>query len=546
MSEAWPLPPGSRVIGYLRVSGETQKGKGTIAGQLQELERYVQGNGLILVHPPFVDEAKPGSSTAPRDGFNSMINYAHQEPRPCDGIIFWSWSRFSRDRDDAHFFKADLRRRGYVLVSLSDDMPHADGLEYVLESMVHWKDQQYLEQLSRDTKRGLHLLARHGYAPGGFPPRGYKAEHLEVEIAGKKRSVARWVPDAEWAPRVLEAWQMRANGASYQEIIDKTGIYSSRDSLITHFRNKTYLGYRICGEIEVPDAHEPLVSVELFDAVQQTLYERPKRGETWTAARHPRRYNSPHLLSGFVRCAYCGGALVGRTCNTGRHRNWRYYACGTKNRKGWKSCPSRTIPAEHLESAVVGMVMDKLLTYDFVTSLVDEVNSALNTRSSSTQMTQVENRIKTLDRAIMKLVDVAEEVEDTTEVVSRLRQRKEEGERLRGELRVLESSHEVIEVPRHIVEEILAEMRQPLANGTLDAQRTVLQSAVDRIVVGKKKAELYYQFPCAHLYKVPPGECEQQDRTVSWRSPSDTSIGRCPSDLASLGAVCALWEPART
>jgi predicted DNA-binding protein (UPF0278 family) len=50
-------------------------------------------------------------------------------------------------------------------------------------------------------------------------------------------------------------------------------------------------------------------------------------------------------------------------------------------------------------------------------------------------------------------------------------------------------------VPRHIVEEILAEMREPLAKGTLAAQRTVLKSAVDHIVVEKNRAELYYQFP---------------------------------------------------
>ena len=509
MRERCPLPAGSRVVGYLRVSGEAQKEKGTIAGQMEELERYVQENQLVLVHAPFVDEAKPGSSTAPRADFNSMINYARQEPRPCEGIIFWSWSRFSRDQDDAHFFKADLRRRGYVLVSLSDDMPRADGYEYVLEALVHWKDQQYLEQLSRDTKRGLHVLARHGYAPGGFPPRGYKAEHVEAEIAGKRRRVARWIPDPELAPQVREAWRLRANGASYQEIIDKTGIYSSRNSLITHFRNKTYRGYRICGGIEVPDAHEPLVSQELWDAVQRTLRKRPKRGSTWGAAQHPRRHNTRHLLSGFVRCTYCGAAIVGRTCNTGRHKDWRYYICGTKNRKGWKSCPNRTIPAKHLESAILSLVMDRVLTYDFVTSLVDEVNDTLNRPESTIQIPQLQSRIKTLDRGIMKLVDVAEKVEDTAEVVSRLKQRKEERERLRGELRLLESTQQAIEVPRHILEELLAEMRAPLANGTLEAQRTVLKSTVNHIAVEKNKAELYYQFPCAALYKVPPARLER-------------------------------------
>ena len=43
----------------------------------------------------------------------------------------------------------------------------------------------------------------------------------------------------------------------------------------------------------------------------------------------------------------------------------------------------------------------------------------------------------------------------------------------------------------------------------MDPQRTVLKSAVDHIVVEKDRAELYYQFPCANLYEVPPARLER-------------------------------------
>ena len=59
------------------------------------------------------------------------------------------------------------------------------------------------------------------------------------------------------------------------------------------------------------------------------------------------------------------------------------------------------------------------------------------------------------------------------------------------------------------MEELLAELRDPLTNGTLQAQRTVLESTVDRIVVEPHRAELYYQFPCANLYEVPPARLER-------------------------------------
>ena len=59
------------------------------------------------------------------------------------------------------------------------------------------------------------------------------------------------------------------------------------------------------------------------------------------------------------------------------------------------------------------------------------------------------------------------------------------------------------------MEGLLAEMREPLANGTLEAQREVLQSTVDRVIVERNRAELHYQFPCANLYKVPPARLER-------------------------------------
>ena len=62
-----PLPPGSSIYAYLRVSGEDQAERGTpIAGQRQELEGYIQKHGLVLAHPAFIDEARSRPSSAGR------------------------------------------------------------------------------------------------------------------------------------------------------------------------------------------------------------------------------------------------------------------------------------------------------------------------------------------------------------------------------------------------------------------------------------------------------------------------------------------------
>lgn len=62
---------------------------------------------------------------------------------------------------------------------------------------------------------------------------------------------------------------------------------------------------------------------------------------------------------------------------------------------------------------------------------------------------------------------------------------------LQQELRLLKTSREPIHVSRQIVGGLLAQMRQPLAIGTLQPQRTVLESTLDRIVLEPHRAELY-------------------------------------------------------
>lgn len=53
------------------------------------------------------------------------------------------------------------------------------------------------------------------------------------------------------------------------------------------------------------------------------------------------------------------------------------------------------------------------------------------------------------------------------------------------------------------VEDVIAEMWESLTSGTLQARQAVLESTVDCTVVERNGAELYYEFPCAKITKVP-------------------------------------------
>lgn len=106
---------------------------------------------------------------------------------------------------------------------MTDDVPLGEFAP-VVGALIDLKNERFLKDLSRDVRRGLHDLAREGYAPGGFPPRGYVAERVQIGVkrSRKAREVSRWVLDPEVAPKVRQAFQMRVNGSSYKQIHEAT------------------------------------------------------------------------------------------------------------------------------------------------------------------------------------------------------------------------------------------------------------------------------------------------------------------------------------
>jgi site-specific DNA recombinase len=513
VNESCALPEGSRVWAYCRDSGGEDQ---DIQSQKTAVFEYIESNGLVLDRT-FVDEARPGSSLAGRDAFEQMIELSKQEPRRVDGIVLWSFSRFARNLLDAQFYKADLRRRGYQIISMTDDLPGGD-LDVIVEALYDWKHEQYLKDLSRNVKRTLHDLAKDGYSVGGFPPRGYAAKKVQIGTKrnGKPRYASVWVPDPQWASAVRKAFEMRAQGASFREILDRTALYSSVNSLSDLFRNKTYLGIRKCGDIKKADAHEPLVSQELWDQVQTTLRSRPPLGGSWPQGYpHAKHITSPYLLSGMVRCASCGSAMIGSFDKLKSGTRWKFYVCGKRKREGLAGCNTGKLKADLIEGEVMRHVMDRVLTNDYVDKLLTELNQRLSkgTAALDGRIESLEGRIAATDRAIRNLLDLAE-VEGSAAARDRLHERESEKTRMQTELRSLQLQRNRgrLEVSREVLNDALNTMRDDLSCGDMDGKRRVLRSFVNRIEAQKERATIWYTFPLlqplAHLYSVPPAEFE--------------------------------------
>ena len=90
------LPAGSRVVIYGRHSpGESQ----SIDSQADAMRRWVESRGWVAVHE-FYDEGIEGSRSD-RQGFQDLLSYLNQQPRPVEGVVTWNTSRFGRDQLDS-------------------------------------------------------------------------------------------------------------------------------------------------------------------------------------------------------------------------------------------------------------------------------------------------------------------------------------------------------------------------------------------------------------------------------------------------------------
>lgn len=145
MKRECPLSVGAQTWAYFRESGGEGQER-SVSQQLDFARGYSMKHGIHLTMT-FADEARPGSTIVKRDALQDMLAKARQlapsrkerHPEAPDGTLFWDTQRLGRDQLDNAFIKADLRRRGFVLIFLSDDIPDVGDFTPVIEAFLDWK-----------------------------------------------------------------------------------------------------------------------------------------------------------------------------------------------------------------------------------------------------------------------------------------------------------------------------------------------------------------------------------------------------------------------
>lgn len=344
------LPPGSTVWAYLRDSGGPTQDR-SVEQQREIITEYCAKWGLVLIHPPFEDIHKSGTSTRDRNDFDYMMSLSASERLRPNGLLIWNHARFSRGGSyDAQFYKATLRKRGITIHSLTDKIPEGKFAP-VIESLIDTANQAKAEEAAMGAWRGLRHLVKQGAVPG-TPPRGIRRVPITVRSEGGTERIAhRWEPDPRFERRVRLAFEMRAAGKSIKQIHNATHLYNALNGYTTFFQNCIYIGTLKFGEMSIEHYCKAIIPRKLWDKVQTIIAAHAARIHTQGGANHPRRAAGTYILSGIIKCARCGSPMNGLTSRQRSGKDYRRYQCSQSKRN--LTCTAKPIPAALIEKLVL-------------------------------------------------------------------------------------------------------------------------------------------------------------------------------------------------
>lgn len=472
------------VVAYLRDSGGSEQDL-SVDQQRAEVEKWCAAHGFVLTRV-FADRATLGSTVVGRAAFQEMIRHFHGADQRESAVVLWKYSRFSRDLDDAQFYKADLRRRGITIHSINDNIPDTtDGR--LFENLIDWMNARFLDDLSTDVKRGLHHLLEYYGALPGTPPRGFKREPVIIGSRrdGTPHTACRWVPDPELWETCRRAFLLRASGAPIKQIHQETRLFSNRTSYSAFFRNRLYLGELHYGEKVIAGYVEPMISLEVWDAVQRLNRTNSKENDPMRSGRHPRRVASSYLLSGLLHCLKCGSLMSGKTVTDRKGYRMRYYQCTGAHAQ--MKCDARRIPANIIEHLVEKSLKEYILDPDAIAERDREQRLALSGSRDqfAAERKRLNGQINDTRKRIDNLVEkISSDPAAPRSLISALKDLEQREGLLLDELARVKSmeNQEPVFVPTAAVAAQLAERFHEKWNSQrLEDQREIVRALVTRV-----------------------------------------------------------------
>ncbi|XID91529.1 recombinase family protein [Paenibacillaceae bacterium WGS1546] len=274
------------VVGYVRISSDSQKDNTSIAEQKKRIYAYCTSQNWKLKEV-FVDEAKSGSKIDERVQYAEMLEFAQDKSNEIDAIVVFKSDRIHRHlKNLLIMIEDDLQSRDIAFISVSENFDTSTPQGMLTLQMLGSFAEFERNLINERTRSGRVVTAKSGKYAGGKIPYGYTITDGKFVVIESEAKLVR------------QMFQLYAEGKSYGFIAkyisslqkqsgDDSGSSDasktwSRTSICYILRNTaytgllTYDGKKEKNQIQVKASIPAIVSKQLFNKVQ-TLREQKRK-----------------------------------------------------------------------------------------------------------------------------------------------------------------------------------------------------------------------------------------------------------------------------
>jgi site-specific DNA recombinase len=358
---ARPAVPTTRCAIYTRKSTEEglEQEFNTLDAQRESAEAYIAsqvGEGWACLPDRYDDGGFTGGNME-RPALKRLM--ADIEAGKVDCVVVYKVDRLSRSLIDFARMMEVFERQGVSFVSVTQQFNTANSMGRLMLNVLLSFAQFEREIISERTRDKIAATRRKGKWAGGHPilgydvdPRGFRLVVNEDE-AGRVREIfslylehqalLATVKAIEARGWVNKQWTTRKDKARGGKPFDKNSLFK----LLT---NVAYLG-KVRYKTEVHEGeHDAIVDADIWQRVQHLLARNGRTGGAAVRNKHGA------LLKGLLYCTPCGCSM-GHTYSTKNGTvQYRYYVCLNAQKRGWHTCPSKSVPAAEIERLVVEQI----------------------------------------------------------------------------------------------------------------------------------------------------------------------------------------------
>lgn len=276
-----------------------------------------------------------------------------------DCVVVYKVDRLSRSLMDFARIVEIFDKHNVSFVSVTQQFNTASSMGRLVLNVLLSFAQFEREIISERTRDKIAAARRKGKWSGGMPllgydidPRGSKLMVNEDEAARVRaifalylelQSMITVIAELDRRGWVNKCWTTRKGTERGGKPFTKTSLHK----LLT---NVTYAGkLRYKDEIHVGE-HTAIVDAAVWQRTQVLLQRNGRTGGATV------RNKFGALLKGLLRCVPCGCSMTPSHSTKGGNKRYRYYVCSSAQKRGWHTCPSKSIPAAQIEAFVVDRI----------------------------------------------------------------------------------------------------------------------------------------------------------------------------------------------